>query len=221
MRAAQGTQTLIRNLLKAHKESLRKAEIRDLIGLSGENGYGRVNNAIRDLVSRGEVEKTGYGRYRWSKEVPVDAYCKKQSVMWRFMWIKSKKGEPFTVRDIFEMTGVAMYTARAYVTFLSRNGYLLKSGRKRTLTTRAPLYLIDREKMQVEAPGLLRKRETAEIEETLDRVRELAAGFYHTADTNLETIKSLVAVSDEMNSLMQKCEKIKESLRKKAVRKEK
>ncbi|WP_319405137.1 FaeA/PapI family transcriptional regulator [uncultured Desulfosarcina sp.] len=205
MRAAQGTQTLIRNLLKAHKKPLRQTEIRDLIGLSGANGYGRVNNAIRDLVRNGEIEKTGYGRYQWVKDVPVDAYCKKQSIMWRFMWIRSKKSDPFTVRDIFEMTGVAMYTARTYVTFLSKNGFLHKSGRKRTLTTRAPLYLIDREKMQIEAPGMLRRRESAEIEDTLDQVRELATQFYYTADTRPETINSLVAVSAEINGLLSNC----------------
>jgi hypothetical protein len=205
MRAAQGTQTRIRNLLKAHQKPLRKADIRDLIGLSGDNGYGRVNNAIRDLLSKGEVEKTGYGRYRWVKDVPVDAYCKKQSVMWRFMWIRSKKNEPFTVRDIFEMTGVALYTARTYVTFLSRNGFLLKSGRKRTLTTRAPLYLIDREKMQVEAPGMLRGRKSADIEEKLDQVRELAARFFYTADTKRETLKSLMATAREIDGLLAEC----------------
>lgn len=214
MRAAQGTQTLIRNLLKAHKRPLRKAEIRDLIGLSGESGYGRVNNAIRDLVRLGEVEKTGYGRYRWVEAVPVDAYCKKQSVMWRFMWIKSKKGEPFSVRDIFEMTGVAMYTARTYVTFLSKNGFLRKSGRKRTLTTYAPLYLIDREKMQIEAPGMLRRRNFAEIEENLDRVRELAAEFYHVADTKPETIKQLSKISAEIAGLLKKSQPSKDGLRK-------
>jgi hypothetical protein len=205
MRAAQGTQTRIRNLLKAHQKPLRKAEIRDLIGLSGDNGYGRVNNAIRDLAARGEVEKTGYGRYRWIKDVPVDAYCKKQSVMWRFMWIRSKKNEPFTVRDIFEMTGVALYTARTYVTFLSKNGFLLKSGRKRTLTTRAPLYLIDREKMQIDAPGMLKGRKSAEIEGKLDQVRELAARFYYTADTNRETLRSLMDISTEINRLLTDC----------------
>ena len=218
MRASQGTQALIRNLLKAHKKPLRKAEIRDLIGLSGDNGYGRVNNAIRDLVQRGEIEKTGYGRYQWLNEVPVDTYCKKQSVMWRYMWIRSKKNEPFTVRDIFEMTGVAMYTARTYTTFLSKNGFLLKCGKKRTSTARAPLYLIDREKMQIKAPGMIRKRESAEVEEKLDRVRELAAQFYYTADTRKATIDSLLSISTEINGILKDCQQMRNSLGKSGVK---
>ena len=214
MRAAQGTQTLIRNLLKAHKKPLRKAEIRDLIGLSGDNGYGRVNNAIRDLVRRGEVEKTGYGRYRWLKDVSVSVYCKKQSVMWRFMWIRSKKIEPFTVRDIFEMTGVALYTARSYVTFLSRNGFLNKSGKRRTLTAHAPLYMIDREKMQIEAPAMLKRRESVAVEQKLDRVRDLSAEFYYTADTKPKTLINLIAISSEITSLLKDCQNLSGGSRK-------
>jgi hypothetical protein len=214
MSATPGIPTLIRNLLKAHQEPLRKAEIRDLIGLSGANGYGRVNNAIRDLVRRGEVEKSGHGRYKLATETKGNAHCKKQTIMWRFMWIRSKKSEPFTVREIFEMTGVSLYTAKPYVTFLKRKGFLYQSGRKKTSTAYAPLYLVDPEKMQIEAPALLKRREINKVEMNLDRIRELAARFYYTADTKPETLHSLMDISTQINRLLTDCIQSSNTLRK-------
>jgi hypothetical protein len=215
MNKALSTSKLVRNLLKSYGDVLRKNEIRDIIGLSGNKGYARVNNAVKDLVKTGEVERTGYGRYRWLKELPDAKYCKSQNKMWRFMWIRTKKSKPFTVRKVHEVCDVALYTATKYVTFLFKKNYLEKVGKKKAYKTNAPLYLIAPDKINTEVPVQRRRRETAEIEKCLDETRGLAAQYFRTADTRLETIRELLETARQINTVLENCEKIALGLRNK------
>lgn len=219
MRKTLGTITLVRNLLKAHGDVLRKSEIRDLIGLSGDNGYARVNNTVNDLVKTGELERTSYGRYRWLKEVPNAKYCKSQNKIWRFMWIRTKKGKPFTARKIHEVCGVTLFTVQRYVAFLLKSDYLEKIGKKKAYKTNAPLYLIAPDKINAKVPVMRRQRSTAEIEKYMDETRDLAARYFKTADTRLETIRELLKTTREINTILASCEQIALSLRKKGNQK--
>ena len=218
MNRNSSTQSLVRNLLKAYGEPLRKRDIRDMIGLSGENGYGRVNNAVISLVKTGEVEKTGYGRYRWKGDVLESKYCKKQTAIWRFMWIRSKKNDPFTAIKVHEMTGIGLYTVKAYITFLVRSGYLEKIGTKRAFKTKAPLYLIASEKMNTNAPVMRKRRKTHELEEKMERARFLATSFFTTVDLKTTTIQGLIETTKELGQLLEECNRMALSLRKKNVK---
>ncbi|MDD2318412.1 MAG: hypothetical protein PHD57_13825 [Desulfobacterales bacterium] len=207
MRQASGTLTLVRNAIKTSDRALRKSEIRDLIGLSGDNGYGRVNNAVRDLVKRGEAERVGYGRYQWTRKTPDVKDFKIQNQIWRFMWIRSKKNEPFTVRMIHELTGIAHYTIRSYATFLLRSGHLERVGKKKAFKTSAPLYLIARDKMNESFPVMRRHKESSDIERLIDSAREMAAGMFQTANTSLDTIQKLLQTTRTMIRILERCEK--------------
>jgi len=94
MKKTAGTQSLVRNLLKAHAGVLRKSEIRDMIGFSGANGYARMNNAVQDLLKAGEIERTGHGRYQWLGKPSGGKRYQSQNRIWRFMWIRTKKMSP-------------------------------------------------------------------------------------------------------------------------------
>ena len=208
MKKTASTQSLVRNVLKSHARALRKSEIRDLIGYSGANGYAKVNNAVQDLLKVGEIERTGYGRYQWLGKPAGEKYCKSQNRMWRFMWIRTKKNEPFTVRKIHEMTGVAQDTAKKYVTFLLKDGHLENVGKKRAFKTRAPLYLIAADKISTDVPVLRRQREAAQIENLLEEVRTLAGKFFRVADTKIETIRGLLDTAWQMTVALKNCEQV-------------
>lgn len=199
---------MVRNLLKAHAGVLRKSEIRDMIGYSGANGYARVNNAVQDLLKAGEIERTGHGRYQWLGKPSGGKRYKSQNRMWRFMWIRTKKNEPFTVRKIHEMTGVAQDTAKKYVTYLLKEGHLEKVGKKRAFKTRAPLYIIAADKMSTEVAIMQRQREAVNIEGCLDEARALAGKFFNVADTKIETIRGLLDTAQQMTAALKNCEQI-------------
>lgn len=199
---------MVRNLLKAHAGVLRKSEIRDLIGYSGANGYAKVNNAVQDLLKAGEIERTGHGRYQWIGKPSGGKRYKSQNRIWRFMWIRTKKNEPFTVRKIHEMTGVAQDTVKKYVTFLLRKGHLEKVGKKRAFKTRAPLYLIPADKISTDVPIMQRQREAAKIESCLDEVRVLAGKFFNISDTRIETIRGLLDIARQMTIALKNCEQM-------------
>lgn len=206
IRHATGTQTMVSNLLKAVETPMRVCEIRDTIGLSGSKGAGRVNNALRDLVRRKEVKRTHYGRYQWVGEAPKDHQCKKQRILWRYMWFRSKKRKPFTVRKVHEMTGVSLYTTKHYVTYLSRSGFLVKVGRKKSKTTYANLYIVDEARMQIAAPTMQKRQKTIEVESEMDKCRKLAATFFTVAKIEAETIKNLQEAVQEIGKILESCE---------------
>jgi len=192
-------QSLVGKALKAHK-IMRIADIRDLIGLSGAKGWARVNRAVHDLTKSGEIERWSHGRYRWvGGKKPDIRYYKKQIQIWRLMWIKTRRNEAFSVRDLHEATGVAYYTIVQYVTYLKKNGYLTPAGKRRAYKTAAPLYLVAAERMkQTDPPLKKRVRKTAEIEKRLDTVRELAAEFFRIEDTRKDTIQGLIGIADKI-----------------------
>ena len=88
------TQALVRGALKATDGPLRTSEIRDLIGLAGEEGYARVHRALESLRKAREVERVAVGRYQYAGERPDGASCTKQRRMQRIMWVRSKGGNP-------------------------------------------------------------------------------------------------------------------------------
>ena len=206
MRQEFSIQALVRNALKTNDRALRTSEIRDLLGLSGAVGHGRVNNAISGLVKRGEVERVGYGRYRWVCKTLDSRGFKVQKQIWRFMWIRSKKNEPFTVRIIHELTGIALYTVRKYATFLLRSGYLERLGEKKAFKTPAPLYIIARDKMNESLPAMRRRRDNKSIDRGLDAVREMAACMVKNADTGMDAIQKFIETTRAMIRILEKCE---------------
>ncbi len=214
MRKKNSTQSLVRNLLKAHDGALRKKNIRDMIGLSGDRGYGRVNIAVCSLVKAGEIVKTGYGRYRWNQDVPESKYCKKQTVSWRFMWIRTKKNDPFTARKVHEMTGIGLYTVTRYIAFLLRTGHVEKVGTEKAFKTNAPLYLIMPDKMNADVPVMRKRRKTRDLDEKMGEARSLAASFFTTSDLKISTIQSLIETTKKLNQILDECRRIALSLRK-------
>ena len=131
------------------------------------------------------------------------------------MWIRTKKNKPFTVRKIHEVCDVALYTANKYVSFLLKKDYVEKVGKKKAYKTNAPLYLIAPDKINTEVPVQRRRRATAEIDKYLDETRSLAAEYFRTADTKLETIRELLETARQINTTLENCEQIALSLRKK------
>ncbi|RJP82776.1 MAG: hypothetical protein C4522_02720 [Desulfobacteraceae bacterium] len=215
MKSEKSIQSRVRSVLKAYKHPIRKNEIRDLIGLAGAKGYARVNNAVQDLVKSGAVERVSYGRYQWVGQSPDSRYYKMQTNLWRFMWIRTKKGKSFSARDVSEVTGSAHYTAQKYIGFLFKSGFIEKVGRKRAFKTNAPLYMILPDKMNATVPLMKRQSGTAAIEKYLDEVRLLSASFFQIEDTKLETIQSLKNTNARIAALLNRCEVFAFSLSKK------
>ena len=217
-RQAFSTQSRVRGLLKAINEPMRLVVIRDRLGFEGDLGYARINKAVGDLVKRGEVKKYAPGRYRWVGAVPDTEYCKKQKRMQRVMWIRSKKGEPFTARKIHELAECSIYLAKEYVTFLRKKGFIYQAGRART-TGRgyASTYLAVEEKLNSEWPVMRKQGKTAIIDECIEKLQALAVNFFRMEDISRETLLNLLTTTVELAVQVRKCEKIALGLRKNGV----
>ena len=210
------TQALVRGALKATDGPLRTSEIRDLIGLAGEEGYARVHRALESLRKAREVERVAVGRYQYAGERPDGASCTKQRRMQRIMWVRSKGGNPFTARRIAELADASLYGTQRYIAFLCGKGVLRKSGRVRVSAAAfAPLYIgADDCLKNDEWPFLRSPGRTQALDDCLNEMRELAGRFFAVDNLGEETLANLRAAALRLVDLVAECGQLKNSLRK-------
>lgn len=207
------TQSKVRGALKASGQPMRMSEIRDLIGLSGADGYARVNKAVQELLKSRQIERSGWGRYRYVADRPDADYCAKQRVMQRIMWMRSKNGSPFTVRKISELAGCSLFFAQKYVAYLADKGVIRKEGRVKTAATAyAPLYTGSDEYLKNDDWPVMRSEIVKYLDAALTEMRELAGKFFAVEDFKEETLLNLKQAASRIGDLVEECGKIKGSL---------
>ena len=207
------TQSKVRSALKTAEQPLRIGDIRDIIGLPGADGYARVNRAIVDLIKARQVERFDRGRYRFLADRPDAEYCKKQRVMQRIMWMRSKNGNPFTARKIAELSGVSLYLTQKYIAWLMEKGVLRKEGNIQVAETAyAPLYLGDDDYLANDDWPVMRAlSKTRELDAALNEMRELAQRFFALEKLDKETLLNLQTTAARLGDLVGECGKIKGS----------
>jgi len=96
----------VREIFQAHpRKAFRVAEIASELGLS----YEKVANAVADMFRRGEIERVGYGRYRYvGKEI---IRGRKTPALRRRICKAIHAKVTFTAREIVLLSGVG----RSYV----------------------------------------------------------------------------------------------------------
>ncbi len=205
------TQSKVRSVLKASDVSLRISEIRDRIGLSGEDGYARVNRAITDLIKARQAERYDRGRYRYLADKPDAEYCKKQRVMQRIMWMRSKGGRPFTARHIAETANASLYMTQKYIAWLAEKGVLRKEGKVQVAETAyAPLYLGDDEYLASDAWPIMRTPPKArELDAAIHEMHELAQRFFAVEGLDGDTLSNLQTTASRLGELVSECGKLK------------
>jgi len=206
------TQAKVRDALATAGREMGIPEIRDIIGLSGSGGYARVNRAMNDLMKAKQVERCGRGLYRYQKDRPGSDYCAKQRRMQRIMWLRSKRGESFTVRHIAEVAECALYTAQRYIAFLAGKGVIRKAGQTYTTTTPAPLYSGEDDYLNDDAwPVMRAQSKTRELDALLNEMRDLAQRFFAVDNFTEETLLNLQNTVSGLAALVEECGKLKHS----------
>ena len=207
------TQSLVRGALKDAGRPLRVTEIRDLIGLSGADGYARVNHALRDLRKAKQCERAERGYYRFLEGKPESDYCKTQRAMQRIMWMRSKNGNPFTARKIAELAGCSLYQAQKYVAWLTEKGVLRQVGKAPVaVTAYAPLYLGDDGYLVSDDwPVMRAQAKTQQLDGVLSEMREIAGRFFSIERLDADTISNLKTLVSRLGDLVGECDGIKHS----------
>ena len=207
------TLSLVRGALKDAGRPLRVPEIRDLIGLAGEEGYNRTHRAICDLLKSKQCERTERGYYAYLEGRPENESCKAQRKMQRIMWMRSKNGNPFTARKISELAGCSLYQAQKYVAWLTGRGILRQVGKAPVaVSAYAPLYLGDEGHLASDDWPVMRAQpRTQQIEACLGEMREIAGRFFAVESLDDDTLLNLKALASRLCELTDECEKIKRS----------
>jgi hypothetical protein len=210
------TQALVRGALKSAEHALRICEIRDRVGLAGEEGYARVSRALGSLRKAREVERIDAGRYRYAGERPDGEYCRKQRVMQRIMWMRSRNGNTFTARKIAELAGCSLYVAQRYIAYLSEKGVLRRAGKVRVSPAAyAPVYIGDGDWLKSdEWPFLRTPGRTQELDACLNEMRELATRFFAVDELSEQSLSNLTAAALRLGELVGQCRGFKRNLRK-------
>jgi len=205
------TQGKVRAALQNAADPIRIPQIRDLIGLAGEEGYNRVSRAIQDLVKAKQCERTDRGLYRFVEPRPESDYCRMQRVMQRIMWMRSKNRNPFTARRIAELSGCSLYTAQKYIAWLLEKGVLRHDGRAQVATTAyAPLYLGEDAYLATDDwPVMRAQSKSRELDACMNEMREIAARFFAVEKIEEETISNLKTAVSRLGELVDLCGKIK------------
>jgi predicted transcriptional regulator len=208
------TQSKVRSALKNAGAPVRVPQIRDLIGLAGEEGYNRVHRAICDLMKARQVERFDRGRYRYLADRPESDYCKTQRVMQRIMWMRSKNGKPFTARKISELARCSLCSAQKYLAWLLEKGILRKEGQTQVaVTAYAPLYLgEDAYLANDDWPVMRTWSKTRELDACLNEMREIAGRFFAVEKLDEKTLSDLKAAASGLVNLVGECGKIKHIL---------
>lgn len=201
-RRAGSTQGMVRRAIRTAAGPIRVAEIRDLLKLPGDRAYKCIQVAVAELVSTGEIERSGYGRYVWKGDRPAATVAPKQNTIWRFAQIRTRKNKPFTAREAHEVTGVGLDLAKRYITFLKQGGYLVVSGQKKGKTSSVPIYLLADLYVNTTAPVMRRDTRAVSAEATMDEIRQMASEFFRVTDTRTETLQKLMATCDRIKAAL-------------------
>jgi hypothetical protein len=176
--------------------------------LPGPKGYDRVSRAIRDLKRARFIERTGRGTYRYVGEPEDLDYTRSQKRMVRIIRIRTKRREPFTARKLSELSESSLSWAKRYIRLLVKKGYLKNVGFERIgrSKVRAPVYLADDTRLNDAWPAMRRQKKTAEIDDALSRIREMAYQVARDCEANRESLVSvsnlLKSMSTEINSVL-------------------
>jgi len=208
------TQAKVRSALAAADRPLRVPEIRDLIGLTGQDGCDRVNWAVTDLSKARQAERVGRGLWIHAGGKPDSAHCAAQRRMHRIMWKRSKRGEMFTARSISEAAECTLWFAQKYVAFLIDKGVLRKEGKVQVgRAAYAPLYIGDDDYLPSDDwPVMRAQNRTRELDACLNEMRELAQRFFAIEKLDADGILNLKEAVSRLGSLVGECEKTKGSL---------
>jgi len=209
------TQAKVRSTLAASDRPMRIPEIRDRIGLSGADGYARVNRAMTDLHKARQTERVGRGLWIYAGDKPDSAYCAAQRRMQRIMWKRSKCGEFFTARRIAELSESTLWFAQKYIAFLSDRGVLRKEGKIQVgKAAYAPLYIGDDAYLITdEWPVMRTKSGIREMDACLNEMRELAQRFFAVDNLDADNLLNLKDTVSRLGVLVDECENIKSNLR--------
>ncbi len=208
------TQAKVRSALAAAGRPMRLPEIRDLIGLTGADGYDRVNRAMTDLRKARQAERVARGLWIYAGDRPDSEYCAIQRRMHRIMWKRSKGGETFTARRIAELAECSLYFAQRYIAFLSEKGVLRREGKVQVgRAAYAPLYIGDEAFLGSDDwPVMRATTRTRELDACLNEMRETAQVFFAVESLDAAGLLNLKDAVSRLGSLVGECEKMKSSL---------
>jgi len=205
------TMSRVRDVLKTSGRPLRIVEIRDMIGLSGADGYARVNRALQDLQKGRQAGRFQHGRYVSLGDRPDADFCEKQRKMHRIMEYRARSGRSFTAREVAEQAECSLYLARECIGFLRARGVLRQDGSKQVCpTVLAPLYAVEEERINDDWP-FLRKGGRSAIDGLFTDMRALAGRFFSIETDGKDTLKQLKEAADGLGDLVAQYEKIKRS----------
>jgi len=205
------TLSRVRDAMKSAGGPLRIVEIRDMIGLSGSDGYARVNRAMQDLIKARQAERHHHGRYVYLGDRPDAELCEKQRRMHRIMEYRARSGRTFTAREVAEQAECSLYLARECIGFLRRRGILRQDGQKKVCpSVSAPLYAVEEDRINTEWP-FLRKGGRIEIDGLFTDMRALAGRFFSIETSGKDTAKQLRDAADGLGRLVSRFEEIKRS----------
>ncbi len=118
--------TTIVGLVDGGAEYVTPVLIREALGIQGENPH--IQWALRDMTKRGELERVGSGKYRYSPAVLEET--RRESEFYPRIWRAIRSEKPgFTLQDIALVTRVSYSHVRKYSNFLEEAGYLARHGK--------------------------------------------------------------------------------------------
>lgn len=112
------------------KEEVTAPDLARFFGLSGESQMNVIRGRLRDMAKRGELTKTGTGRWCRSAGEPIrrgEGYAR----MWRA--IRSSQAT-FTAQEIYQLSQMDESSVSKYLKFLDAEGFISKCGKKGTVT---------------------------------------------------------------------------------------
>ena len=169
--------------------------LRRSLGLEGKSGWNLINNAAREFIRTGCIEKSGRAKLKYVREPVDDRYLSTQKRMARVIRIRSKRVDPFTVRELASLSECTENWASRYIKHLLNHGCLEKVGSKKQFSRgpRAPSYLAADDKINENWPALRRRKSTSKLDKLISGIRENAhriAGFAKPDPDSLEEAKS-------------------------------
>jgi hypothetical protein len=187
--------------------------LRRSLGLEGTSGWNLINNAASELVRTGCIEKSGRAKLRYLREPVDDGYLTTQKRMARVIRIRTKRMEPFTVKELAALSDCSENWASRYIKHLLSHGCIEKTGSKRQFKrgAKAPSYLGVEEKLNDNWPALRRRKSTTGQDKLISAIRENAhriAGFAKPDPDSLEEVKAqareIIELADKAKKAIEK-----------------
>lgn len=191
-------------------------EVRNILELSGSNGYARISNVMRDLMRAGYFERVARGTYAWRGEPKDLDYAQAQRRMVRIVRIRTKRREAFTVRKLAELSGCSVDWSRRYVAFLVKQKLLERTGFESVGVSqvKAPLYLAAESRLNEEWPAMHRKKRTSDIDAVAERIRKMAIKINRECQATTASLKVMTGYLRAMADIAEKVLAAADGLRK-------